>query len=202
MRESELQLKVTQNTNKQNFLKWFKSPLEQLYPNPDAGFAIMILSLPLLERYLREKSGTYELRTLSHTFFQECLKIFPSLGTEQRAKKIWLTCRHGLLHQVTFRQGKTDEPLPKMQLTDEIAEMRFIDEADVFCLNPFWFSRRIISVIESDFPTFEGTSSQNHKLPQVSGLTVSVPPSENSLEKVDAVWLCSGVQSIHQKPNS
>jgi hypothetical protein len=44
------------DTNKEDFLKWRKQPLEQLYSNPDAGFAIMVISLPLLERYLRQKS--------------------------------------------------------------------------------------------------------------------------------------------------
>lgn len=192
------------NINEQHFQKWFKFPLEQLYKISDAGFAIMILSLPLLERYLMEKSGSFESRTLSDAFFHEFIKLFPSLGTEQKAKMFWYACRHGLLHQVTFRQGKTktDEPLPKIALTGEITEMQYKEKEENFYLNPYWFSKSIISLIESDFSTFEGASSLNHKLPQVGSLTVSVSASENSLENVDAVWLCSGVQSLHQKPNS
>lgn len=182
------------NTNEQNFQKWFKFPLEQLYKNSDAGFAIMILSLPLLERYLREKSRNFESPTLSDEFFLECIKVFPSLGSEQKAKKFWHACRHGLLHQVTFRQGK---PLPQIALTASVAEMQSKEEDEHFYLNPVWFSKRIIFLIESDFSTFEGTSSPNHKLPQV--LIVSVPSSINSPEVVNAY---SGVQSFQHKPNS
>jgi hypothetical protein len=192
---------IDMNTNEQNFLKWYKFPLEQLYKNSDAGFAIMILSLPLLERYLREKSRTFEL-PLSAAFFQECIKVFPPLGTEQRANKFWRACRHGLLHQVTFKQGKTDESLPKIALTGNTIEMQYIEKEEIFCLNPVWFSKKIIGLIEADFSTFEGTSSLNHKLPQVSSLTVSVSPSEKSLENVDTIWLCSGIQPLHKKTHS
>ena len=59
--------------NHNNFVRWFEEPLSNLYKNPHAGFAILILSLPILERYLREKSGVCEQPNLDARFHQECI---------------------------------------------------------------------------------------------------------------------------------
>ena len=40
-------------TDRENFQAWFVKPLKKLYKNPDAGFPIMMIAFPLLERYLR-----------------------------------------------------------------------------------------------------------------------------------------------------
>jgi hypothetical protein len=53
-----------------NFVRWFKEPLRRLYKDPHAGFAIVMLSLPILERYLREKSGVREQPNLDDRFHQ------------------------------------------------------------------------------------------------------------------------------------
>jgi len=62
--------------NRNNFIKWFKEPLNTLYKNEHAGFAIVMLSLPILERYLRQKSGVFEKQNLDLRFYREFLKMF------------------------------------------------------------------------------------------------------------------------------
>ena len=57
------------NDTQERFTMWFKKPLEGLYEDPNAGFVILIATLPLLERFLREKSGVGE-RDLNDDFFQ------------------------------------------------------------------------------------------------------------------------------------
>jgi hypothetical protein len=38
------------NENRENLERWFKEPLCSLYPNVHAGFPILMITLPLLER--------------------------------------------------------------------------------------------------------------------------------------------------------
>ena len=77
-----------------NFLKWFKEPLHCLYKNDDAGFVILIISLPILERYLRQKSGVYEGK-LNSQFYGAFLKMFPSIKNEGIARRFWDVYRNG-----------------------------------------------------------------------------------------------------------
>jgi len=67
--------------NLDNFSKWFKNPLSRLHKNTDAGFIILIVSLPLLERYLREKTGNFENPTLDDKFYDEFVNLFPRSET-------------------------------------------------------------------------------------------------------------------------
>jgi hypothetical protein len=67
------------NKNYDNFVMWFKKPLEMLYPNGDAGFIVLMTSLPLIERFLREASGTHE-DNLNDKFHDEFAKIFELKG--------------------------------------------------------------------------------------------------------------------------
>jgi hypothetical protein len=46
--------------HKKNFEVWYKAILEGLYSNRNAGFVILMVAFPLLERYLREKSGLHD----------------------------------------------------------------------------------------------------------------------------------------------
>ncbi len=68
--------------NHDNFVKWFKEPLNCLYQNTDAGFIILMGSLPLLERYLRQKTGIFEDK-LDPTFYKAFTDIFPSIGNPE-----------------------------------------------------------------------------------------------------------------------
>ena len=67
-----------QNDNQANFKSWFVDVLEPLYRKREAGFVVLIVSLGLLERYLREKSGVHE-ANLDDRFYDELRKVLPAL---------------------------------------------------------------------------------------------------------------------------
>ncbi|MEE8329333.1 MAG: hypothetical protein V3R54_05325, partial [Thermodesulfovibrionia bacterium] len=91
------------NKNLDNFRVWYSKILEALYLKENAGFVILMISFPLLERYLREKSGVHE-GNLNDSFHSELQTIFPVLTSQEIAKQFWHVYRNGLLHQVTLSQ--------------------------------------------------------------------------------------------------
>jgi len=89
--------------NFDNFVKWFKEPITELHKNTDAGFIILMVSLPLLERYLRYDTGVCEKTNLDERFYKAFVDLFPSTGNTKAAQKFWETYRHGLLDQATLK---------------------------------------------------------------------------------------------------
>ena len=153
--------------NRQHFRDWFVSVLDDLYTNGNAGFAIMIIVFPLLERYLREKSGTHENSISNNSFYLALRKIFPELIDDQAAKNFWETYRHGLLHQVTVSlKNRRGVELPSGWLSHNFETIK-VDKAGNFCVHPVKFSKRVVETIERDFETFEGKHSPAHLLPGV-----------------------------------
>lgn len=150
------------------FEKWFKQPLLRLQADPDAGFATVMISLALLERYLREKSGLGESPQTNASFRSELMKIFPTLSSDTLAQRFWAVCRHGLMHQATFKT--TFNGSVAMRLHDSAPEIEhsYDSVGDVFVISPTKFSNRVIEIIESDFRTFEAPSSPGHPLSKVS----------------------------------
>jgi hypothetical protein len=55
--------------NRENFNAWYKQVLATLYPSREAGLAILLVAFPLLERYLRQKTGLSADQVLSTAFF-------------------------------------------------------------------------------------------------------------------------------------
>jgi hypothetical protein len=119
----------SQSDTKPNFDNWFKNILEMLYPNQHAGFAILMISMPLLERFLREKTGLNEATSLSNPFFEELIKVFPALTSVPVARGFWEIYRHGLLHQSTL-------------ISKEI-ELKSANKPYSFLVSPEKFSRKI-----------------------------------------------------------
>ena len=154
------------NDDYKNFVRWFKEPLSSLYKDPHAGFAIVMLSLPILERYLREKSGVCEQLNLDDRFHQEFLKMFPSVKDIPVAKLFWKVYRHGLLHQATLKEHDT---VLSAAVHGGAAEIEF--DGKVFTISPVKFSKRVVERIEADFATYEGAGSAKHGLSQVSDST-------------------------------
>jgi hypothetical protein len=68
-----------------NFEKWFKKPILKLQKDSEAGFILVILSIALLERYLREKSGLSERTGVDAQFVNELSNAFPVLGKDDLA---------------------------------------------------------------------------------------------------------------------
>lgn len=90
------------STHRDNFDSWYKKMLELLYPHRDAGFPILLITFPLLERYLRQKTGLASDEKLSDGFFDELTQIFPVLTSRVRARNLWQIYRNGLVHEITF----------------------------------------------------------------------------------------------------
>jgi len=162
--------------NMKNFVNWFKKPLASLYKNNDAGFIILMATFPLLERYLRQKSGLKEAPKLNDDFYKAFIKIFPIVSTLDTAKIIWQLFRNGLLHQATpkikIRTGDTVLEVGAYDDTNEI-DISYNKSEWKVKISPTKFSIKVISIIENDFPTFESPGSPNHPLATVGETGVS-----------------------------
>ena len=168
------------DTPRERFDRWFTDVLRALYTIRNSGFAPVMVSLPLLERYLRERSGVHEKASLDDRFHTELNRIFPELPDLNTARKFWKTFRHGLLHQVAFSaemQGGDGKRLGG--LSNECDAIQVSPDGH-FWVNPGKFSDRVVNVIQGDFSTFVGVHSQNHSFPTVGthqtiGLGTSSP---------------------------
>ena len=151
-----------------NFNRWYKEPLTLLYSNADAGFPILMITLPLLERYLREKTGIYEELGVNRPEFNKALMaIFPGLPSEQIAAHFWKVFRHGLCHQATLRE------LPELHfagLNNDAPDLHVVNAGSFlvsFMVSPVKFSQKVIQEIETNFGVFEGKGSPQHSLPEI-----------------------------------
>ena len=153
--------------NKDNFNCWYSRILEDLYKDAHAGFVILMIVFPLLERYLREKSGIHEQKDLGRNFYRELRKIFPVLKG-QYAQKFWKIYRHGLLHQAAFKSSNCNsnkkKRISRAWLTSEVDTIEITESKDFF-VNPINFAKAVIKTIESDFFTFEGYGSTKYAFP-------------------------------------
>ena len=88
------------STHRANFDAWYKEVLDLLYPRRDAGFAILLVAFPLLERYLRQKTGLTSDQNLSDAFFdgEELLADLPQ----------WLASRDHFVSPGTQRDSDAD----------------------------------------------------------------------------------------------
>jgi hypothetical protein len=161
-------------TSRENFEAWFVKVLETLYPNKDAGFPILMIVLPLLERYLRGKVGLGPNAHTNDKFYNELFTLFPELEAQDTAEHFWQVYRHRLLHQVTFsdknRKGKS---LPVGWISYE-GPILFVDPdgtGGIFWVNTVDFATRVIKKIFDDFATFENTNLL--QLPVVKPFTES-----------------------------
>lgn len=149
--------------NFEQFQRWYVEPIRQLQENPSAGFPILLITLPLLERYVR---NLCDWRKVS--FGKPCCSklaiIIPELQDEDIAGKFWTVFRHGLLHQVTMNQ-KHDGDTVYSELTRDEPSLVYHESHSAFSLNPLWFSNKVIMLIEKDFDTFVGGSVSEKPLP-------------------------------------
>jgi hypothetical protein len=145
---------VAQSDNRANFEAWFGSKLTPLIEDPSAGFIVAMVAFPLLERYLRRKSGA---KPSTKQFRAALLDIFRELGTDAVAEQFWDSYRHGLLHNVVLNMETHGLSPYKPAL--EVAP------GNVIWMNPGKFAKRVLEKIRSDFPTFE--EPKPNPLPQV-----------------------------------
>ena len=152
-----------------NFSEWFIDVLRVLSVTPGAGFSILMISLALLERYLREKSGVHE-EKLNSRFYSELLRVFPEFPNENAAKNFWQVYRNGLMHQVALSlRSNQGDAMPLSGLRDDGDSVEVSQEGH-FWVNPSKFSERVVSTIQNDFTPFLGKHSPNHPLPTVGSM--------------------------------
>lgn len=163
-------MKISETSeNRAKFNLWFARILTDLAKDPHAGFATMMVVLPLLERYLREKTLSFEERNLTPTFHKELASCFPNLQDESRARDFWSVFRHGVLHQGTFRKlGGVADVSGKLANCADAVE---VEGGGNFVVNPVKFAAVVVKLIEDDFVTFEGRGSPHHPLAHVAGNT-------------------------------
>ena len=131
-------------TNLDNFQTWFADYLRSLATDRNAGFIIAMVSFPLIERYLRQKTGA---EPKSPRFVAGLLKVLPELQTVGTAQAFWTTYRHGLLHNVAMSKETHG-------LTHDTGIVQVESNGKVW-LNPVLFSERVLGTIEADFTVFE-----------------------------------------------
>ena len=156
------------NDSRYYFEKWFKEPLERLYSDEHSGFVILMISLPLLERYLRSKTGIDESPQLDSRFHQHLVQMFPALGDVPTAKIFWRIYRHGLLHQATLKSEQgTVEVSVRSRATSPITVLSTSDGWK-FQVSPELLSRQVLAEIETHFSIFEAPASAEHPLSTVT----------------------------------
>jgi hypothetical protein len=156
---------------KEHFDRWYKRPLESLYVDEHAGFAILILSFPLAERYLRQKSRMFAPTQLGEPFYRELLNLFPGLADTNFARQFWGQYRHGLLHQATVQLFKANEVCIKNDLASPV---HIEPPGTKFTVSPVRFARKIVDAIELDFETFVGAGT---KTPPLSSVAITAGTS-------------------------
>lgn len=155
------------STHRVNFEAWYKKVLELLYPDRDAGFAILLITFPLLERYLRQKVGLTSKDELKPPFFDELQRLLPCLGGRATARSFWQIYRHGLLHEVTLSgQARNGRLMPTGWLSHDKPLVTIESDGSIW-INPKEFGEFVVATIESDFATYEGASPAASRLPTV-----------------------------------
>jgi len=125
-----------------------------------------MVAFPLLERYLREKSGVHE-GEKNDSFYKELVSVFPELTSQNYARHFWQVYRNGLLHQVTVSQkNKKGIKMPDGWVSNDVAVVSKDSNGD-FWVHPSKFAKRVIDTIEKDFATFEAQHSPGYPLPTV-----------------------------------
>ena len=130
-----------------NFQKWFVAPLRLLNADGHAAFAVLMIAFPLLERYLRQKSGTHE-ANLGDAFFDEFHNIF-KVPSRDLVPRLWQCYRNGLLHQATFsKRTRGGQVMPDSFITCGVDLIEYDAQCGAFFVNPKAFSERIINEIQ------------------------------------------------------
>ena len=86
-------------SDRENFEAWFVRPLQSLYNKEEFALIIVMVTLPLLDRYLQQKTKLVGKSRRRQAFFAAFEQLFP-IG--ENAETFWWMCRSGLLHQGTF----------------------------------------------------------------------------------------------------
>jgi hypothetical protein len=163
----------------QNFRAWYVQVLESLYPQRTAGIAVVMISLPLLERYIRQKTGLSPSESIDLRCMPILRSVFPVLSNDATAQDFWQVYRNGFLHQATLSlQTGKGRTLPAGSLTHDIGVPVKLELDGSFVIQPVLFSKRVVEKIEADFNTFAGAGAPAPNLLHV----VASAPSATGFE--------------------
>ena len=163
------------NMNLKNFRLWIRDPVRRLLKQKHAGFALAMISFPVLERLVRGKSGMSD-RPIRDgcPFYSELAKCFPELrdppsGTFPFVSQLfWQGFRNGILHQATFsknqiKKGKERAAFCLFEPGAGVA-IKVRDLKRVIVVDPFPFSESVLELIEADFESYEKADYVHHDL--------------------------------------
>jgi hypothetical protein len=166
--------------DRETFRRRFKEPVELLITREHGGFALMMITLPLLERLLRGRSHLKD-APLTEPFYAELFKVFPALKDVKGAKALWQCFRNGILHQATFslkraRRGGFSGVIGFEELSGRaVALQRSEDPEHLVCtVDPIAFARTVLAEVESDLETFQTADSDAHPIVSVVNLSGGV----------------------------
>lgn len=166
------------NEDLDNFKAWFADVLTSLYPNRDAGIAVLTLSLPLAERYLRQKNRVGPEEALTDACMTSLIAVLPALRDVATARQFWAVYRHGFLHQATLSAVARGGASCRVGwLTHDTAEPFEIRPDGSFLVHPVLLSQQIVRAIEADFAVFAGTAAGAPPLARVERLDPVTIPS-------------------------
>jgi hypothetical protein len=166
------------DTDPNNFKAWYVDVLESLYPIRSAGIAAFMITLPLAERYLRQKAKVGPTSHLTDQCMKEFVGIIPSLNNVKTAQAFWTVYRHGFLHQGTLSvRNRSGVALPTGWLTHDQSDPFAIRSDGGFVVQPVLFSKAVIGRILADFNTFSGVAGGAPPLPKVARLDPITIPS-------------------------
>jgi len=152
--------------HRENFRAWYERVLLKLFPDRDAGFAILLVTFPLLERLLRHRVGLSHKDNLNDPFFDAVVAFLPEAKTRIGAREFWQVFRNGLSHEVTLsREARSGTAMPVGWLSHD-GGLYSVDAHGALWLHPVLFAERVLQAINNDFSTFVGPSSST-QLPQV-----------------------------------
>lgn len=171
--------------DKAELFSQFETPIRALFGQKGCELAIVILCFPLLERYLRETSGTHEENSLNEKAMDDLRVIFPELASLHEARTFWHIYRNGLLHQAAFSAANSRGVIkPYGGISGDTPKVYYDEGADCFFINPEPFANAVLEFIGTDLKTLEAKSSANHELysvgmPHAAKFLFSTPPSGN-----------------------
>jgi len=151
----------------ENFNSWFVGVLDKLYQPPEAGFPILLITFPILERYMRCRAKVFPPKPLDDNCMKELLTIFPDLGTRDESRKFWNVYRNGLLHTLTFSEkDRGGLALPVGGVSGDIPGI-IMREGENFLIHPKKFSQKVVSEVVANFETFKEDPKDISSLPKV-----------------------------------
>lgn len=128
--------------------KWFYSHLKSMN-NPHQGMIILMIILPLYEKYLRANGLLDEDPKNSKVKFTKDHPVFTKIGNDfgvdkGTAYEFWWHCRNGLLHRAVI--DNTENFASVLSRTGDAIKL----DGDVFVLNPFAIRDRLLKLFIDD----------------------------------------------------